>query len=70
MVIIPIYLFLYLYIIFFDLLPIKENNHNILFGFNLFIVSVAFFIVVLVGLKLKIPNPSNLIENIVNVFAP
>lgn len=68
MVMIFIYLLVSLYIILFDLIPIKKNNYNKLFGFNLIIICISFLIVILVGLDLKVPNPSNLIENIVHIF--
>lgn len=68
MTMIAIYLFIYLYIILFDLIPIKKNNYKILFAFNLISICISFLIVVLVGLDLTVPNPSNLIENIVNSF--
>lgn len=65
---ITIYLLIYLYIILFDLMPIKKNNYTKLFIFNLIIICLSFLIVILVGLDLKVPNPSNLIEDIVNIF--
>lgn len=65
---IVIYLFLYLSIIFYDMIPIKKNNHTKLFVFNLITMCIAFLIVVLVGLNLKVPNPSNIIEDMVNFF--
>lgn len=61
-------LILYSYIIFFDLVPIKQNNYNNLFRFNLTLMCFSFLIVILVALDLKVPNPSNLIEYIVNIF--
>lgn len=70
MLIIPIYLSLYLFIIFFDLMPIKENNYKQLFAFNLITICISFLIVILVGLNIKVPNPSNLIEYIVHIFIP
>lgn len=66
--IIPLYLSLYLYIILFDLIPIKKNNYKMLFAFNLIVICISFLIVVLVGLGLNVPNPSNLIEDIVKFF--
>lgn len=68
MLMISIYLFIYLYIILFDLVPIKKNNYNKLFTFNLIIIFISFLIVILVGLDLKVPNPSNLIEDMVGFF--
>ncbi len=68
MTMITIYLFLYLYIILFDLMPIKQNNYNKLFAFNLITICIAFLIVVLVGLDLTVPSPANFIEYIVNLF--
>lgn len=68
MTMITIYLFLYLYIILFDLMPIKQNNYNKLFTFNLITICIAFLIVVLVGLDLTVPSPANFIEYIVNLF--
>lgn len=68
MVMIFIHLLLSLYIILFDLIPIKKNKYNKLFGFNLIIICISFLIVILVGLDLKVPNPSNLIEKIVHIF--
>lgn len=68
MVMIAIYLFLYLYVIWFDMVPIKRNNYNKLFIFNLLTMFIAFIIVILVGFDLKVPNPSDFIENIVNLF--
>lgn len=68
MVMIFIYLLVSLYIILFDLMPIKKNNFNKLFGFNLIIICISFLVVILVGLDFKVPNPSDLIENIVKVF--
>ena len=63
-----IYLFLYLYIIFYDLVPIKRNNYNKLFAFNLTVMCIAFVLVILVGFNVKVPNPSDFIEDIVNFF--
>lgn len=68
MIMIAIYLFLYTYIIVFDLIPIKKNNHNKLFAFNLIITCISLLIVILVGLNIKTTNPSNLIEYVVNLF--
>lgn len=68
MLMISIYFFIYLYIILFDLIPIKKNNYNGLFAFNLIAICISFLIVVLVGLELTVPNPSNFIECIVNLF--
>lgn len=68
MLMISIYSFIYLYIIVFDLIPIKENNYDILFRFNLMVISISFLIVVLVGLNVKVVNPSDFIEYIVRFF--
>lgn len=68
MIMILLYSIIYLYIIFFDLIPIKKNNYNKLFKFNLFVILISFLIVVLVGLNFRVIYPSDLIENIVNVF--
>lgn len=68
MVMILIYLLLSVYIILFDLMPIKKNNYNILFGFNLLIICLSFLIIVLIGLEFKVPNPSDLIQSIVHIF--
>ena len=68
MLMILIYLLIYLYIIIFDLMPIKQNNYNRLFRFNLITIFISFLIVIPVGLDLKIPSPSNLIQYIVNIF--
>ena len=68
MIMIIIYLPLYFYIIYFDLLPIKKNNHKNLFLFNLITICISFLIIVLVGLDFKVPSPANLIENIVNIL--
>lgn len=65
MVMISIYTLIYIYFILFDLLPIIQNKYNKLFAFNLIIIFLGFLIVVLVGLDIKVPNPNNLIENIV-----
>lgn len=66
--IISIYIFLYLYIIIFDLMPIKKNKYKTLFWFNSITIGISFFIVVLVGLNVKIISPSDIIKNIVNIF--
>lgn len=63
-----IYSLLYIYIIFYDLVPIRRNNCNKLFVFNLVTMLIAFVLVVLVGFDLNVPNPSDFIENIVNLF--
>lgn len=68
MIMIFIYLLIYLYIIIFDLMPIKKNNYTKLFIFNLITICISFLIVILIGLDLKVPNPSNLIQNIVKIF--
>lgn len=68
MIMIAIYSLIYLYIIFFELLPIKENNYDILFKFNLIVICISFFIVILVGLGFKVASPSNFIEHIVKLF--
>ncbi|HZK56719.1 MAG TPA: hypothetical protein VFD17_00285 [Clostridia bacterium] len=68
MAMIVIYLLLYLYIIFYDLMPIKRNNYNKLFAFNLITITVAFILVVLVGFDLRVPSPSDFIEKIVKFF--
>lgn len=68
MAMIVIYLLLYLYIIFYDLIPVKRNNYNKLFTFNLITIIVAFVLVVLTGFDLKVPNPSDFIEKIVKFF--
>lgn len=67
-IIIPIYLFIYLYVIVFDLYPIKKNQHNIIYYVNLVTIAISFLIVVLVGLNLNVPSPSNLIQYIVELF--
>lgn len=69
MIMISIYLLIYLYIILFDLMPIKKNNRTKLFMFNLIIICISFLIVILIGLDLKVPNPSILIQSIVKIFA-
>jgi len=63
-----IYLLLYLCIIFYDLIPIKRNNYNKLFAFNLITICIAFIIVILVGFNLNVPSPADFIEDIVNLF--
>lgn len=68
MIMILLYSIIYLYIIFFDLIPIKKNNYNKLFKFNLFVILISFLIIVLVDLNFRVIYPSDLIENIVNVF--
>ena len=68
MVIIPIYLFFYLFIIIFDLMPIKKNNYKGLFWFNLITKCFSILIVVLVGLNIKVISPSDLIQNVVEIF--
>lgn len=68
MIMIFMYSIIYLYIIFFDLLPIKENNYNWLFKFNLIVICLSFLIVVLVGLNVKLASPSDFIEYIVKLF--
>lgn len=68
MTMIVIYLLLYLYIIFYDLVPVKRNNYNKLFTFNLITIIVAFVLAVLVGFDLRVPNPSDFIEKIVKFF--
>lgn len=65
MAMIVIYLLLYLYIIFYDLVPVKRNNYNKLFVFNLITMLVAFVLVILVGFDVMVPNPSDFIERIV-----
>jgi hypothetical protein len=65
MAMISIYTFIYLFFVIFDLMPIKQNKYNKLFVFNLIILTMAFLLVVLVGLEYKLPSPSDLIENIV-----
>ncbi|MGB4312966.1 MAG: hypothetical protein ACOX0L_09225 [Natronincolaceae bacterium] len=65
---IVIYLFLYLYIVFYDLVPIKRNNYNKLFTFNLVTMLIAFVLVILAGFDLNVPNPSDFIEKIVKFF--
>ena len=67
-IIITIYLFLYLYIIIFDLMPIPKDEYKVLYVFNSITLFLSFLIVVLVGLDLKVPNPSNLIQYIVQLF--
>lgn len=49
-------------------MPIKKNNYTKLFIFNLITICISFLIVILIGLDLKVPNPSNLIQNIVKIF--
>lgn len=68
MVIIPIYLSFYLFIILFDLMPMKKNNYKGLFWFNLITICISLFIVILVGLNVKVISPSELIQNVVNIF--
>ncbi len=68
MIMISIYSFVYLYIIFFDLIPIKENNYNRLFKFNLIVICISFLIVILVGFDVKVASPSDFIEHIVKLF--
>lgn len=66
--IISIYLFVCLYIIIFDLMPIKKNKYKTLFWFNSITIGISFFIVLLLGLKVKVISPSDLIQNIVDIF--
>ncbi len=68
MAIIPIYLFFYLYIIIFDLMPIKNNNYIKLFWFNLITICISFLIVILIGLDVRVISPSDLIQNAVHIF--
>ena len=68
MIMIAIYSLIYLYIIFFDLLPIRENNYDILFKFNLIVICISFLIVILVGFDVKVASPSDFIEHIVKLF--
>ena len=68
MIMISIYSFVYLYIIIFDLIPIKENNYNRLFKFNLIVICISFLIVILVGFDVKVASPSDFIEHIVKLF--
>ncbi|MFW5648756.1 MAG: hypothetical protein ACOCG5_06670 [Candidatus Alkaliphilus sp. MAG34] len=65
MAMIVIYLLLYLYIIYYDLVPVKRNKYNGVFVFNLITMSIAFVLVVLVGFDVMVPNPSDFIERIV-----
>ena len=68
MAMIVIYLLLYLYIIFYDLVPVKRNNYNKLFIFNSVTMFIAFVLVVLAGFDLNVPNPTDFIEKIVKFF--
>lgn len=68
MEIISIYILLYLYIIIFDLMPIKRNKYKKIFWFNSITICISFLIVVLVGLNIKVISPSDLIQNIVSIF--
>lgn len=68
MIIIPIYLIVYLFIIVFDLMPIKRKKYKGLFALNLATITIAFVIVILVGIEVKVPSPSNFIEKIVRIF--
>lgn len=68
MVMISIYIFIYFFIVFFDLIPIIKNNYNKLFIFNLIILAASFLLVILVGLEIKVPSPSDFIENVVKTI--
>lgn len=68
MIMITIYSFIYLYIVIFDLMPIKKNKYNKLYTFNLITISISFIIVILVGLDIKVPSPSDFIENMFSIF--
>lgn len=68
MVMILIYLLIYIFILIFDLIPIKRKDYTLLFAFNLTTMIVSFLIVILVSQKLRVPSPSNFIEDIVRFF--
>lgn len=68
MIIISIYLCLYIFILIFDLIPIIKNNYKKLFWFNIITLSISFLIIILVGLQVKVINPTKVIENIIKKF--
>jgi len=70
MLMIFIYSIIFLLIILFDLIPIKKNNYNNEFTFNIIVLTISYLLIILVGLEIKIPSPSDIIENTVNFFIP
>lgn len=68
MAMITIYLFIYLFFIYFDLIPVIQNKYNKVFVFNLIVTIISFTIIILVGLNIKVPNPNDFIETIVRIF--
>jgi len=65
-----IYSIIFLLIIFFDLVPIKKNNYNNEFTFNIIVLAISYLLIILVGLEIKIPSPSDIIENTINFIIP
>ena len=65
-----LYSLIFLYIIYFDLIPLirKKEKYLKLVIFNTIILLLSFTIIVFVGLDLKFPNPNNLIEEIVKAI--
>lgn len=70
MIMITLYSFIYLYMVIFDLLPIKQNKYNKLYIFNLITIFISFLLVILVALEIKVPSPSDFIEGLVRFFIP
>lgn len=70
MLMITLFSFIYLYIVIFDLIPIKQNKYYKLYAFNLITIFISFILVILVGLEIKVPSPSDFIESIVRFFIP
>ena len=68
MAMIFIFLFVFLFFIYFDLIPIIQNKYISVFVFNVIVTTMAFVIVVLVALNIKVPNPSDFIETVVRIF--
>ena len=68
MAMIVIFLFVFLFFIYFDLIPIIQNKYTGVFVFNVIVTTMAFAIVVLVAFNIKVPNPSDFIEKIVRIF--
>lgn len=68
MAFISIYLVVFLYIFYFDLLPIAKNGYTKLYVINIFFTIISLILVILTALNFHVPSLSDFIENILKVI--
>lgn len=66
MTIIVLYTVFYIWFIFIDLVPIYKNKQNKVLWIYSVMMAFSYVILMLIGLKVKIPSPTPLLEKIIS----